>query len=43
MLSGLAASDREAAWAEVADALRGFEIANGFEGPCEPIAAVGSK
>ena len=35
MLAGLAEADREAAWAEIGEALAQFEGTNGFEGPCE--------
>jgi SAM-dependent methyltransferase len=44
MLSSLAPSEREAAWSEVGDALRGFEHGtDGFVGPCELVIAVGTK
>jgi SAM-dependent methyltransferase len=35
MLAGLAEPDREAAWAEIGQALAQFEGPKGFEGPCE--------
>jgi hypothetical protein len=37
MLSGLDEDGREAAWAEIGEALRGFE------GPCELVVAVGVR
>lgn len=35
MLAGVAEAEREDVWAEVHDALRQFETAEGFVGPCE--------
>jgi hypothetical protein len=35
MLSGLAEPDRQAAWAEIGQALAQFEGPDGFVGPCE--------
>ncbi|MEU7908565.1 class I SAM-dependent methyltransferase [Actinoplanes sp. NPDC049118] len=35
MLVGLAPAEREAAWAEIEEALRQFEGPDGFTGPCE--------
>lgn len=43
MLSGLSDADREAAWAEIAEALREFESADGFTGPCEMLVVSGRK
>jgi SAM-dependent methyltransferase len=43
MLSGLDDVGKEAAWQEVASALRKFEGADGFEGPCELVIAIGTK
>ncbi|MBV9484731.1 MAG: methyltransferase domain-containing protein [Frankiaceae bacterium] len=42
MLSGLAPEEREAAWAEVAEALTQFETAAGFVGPCELLVVSGA-
>jgi hypothetical protein len=43
MLSGLSAAEREDAWAEIADALREFEGADGFVGPCEMLVVSGTR
>ena len=43
MLSGLDEAGREAAWAEIEEALRAFEGPEGFVGPCEMIVAVATK
>jgi SAM-dependent methyltransferase len=43
MLSGLDASARDAAWAEVESALRSFEGPGGFVGPCTLIVASGRR
>jgi SAM-dependent methyltransferase len=43
MLAGLDDAGREAAWEEIAQELRSFEGAGGFEGPCELIIGVGTK
>lgn len=43
MLSGLDEAGREAAWDEVAAALRAFEGPAGFEAPCEMLVAVATK
>lgn len=43
MLGGLDDDGRQAAWDEIAQALKGFEGPNGFEGPCEMVVAVGTK
>jgi SAM-dependent methyltransferase len=42
MLSGLPREERDAAWAEVEDALGQFEGADGFVGPCELLVAAGT-
>jgi SAM-dependent methyltransferase len=43
MLSGLDDAAKEAAWSEVAAALRKFEGPDGFAGPCEMVIAIGTK
>jgi ubiquinone/menaquinone biosynthesis C-methylase UbiE len=43
MLAGLDESGRDAAWNEIATALRAFEGPDGFAGPCELVIAVGTK
>lgn len=43
MLSGLSEAEREAAWEEIQQELSAFEGAEGFEGPCELIVAIGAK
>ena len=43
MLAGLDESGREAAWNEIALALRAFEGPDGFAGPCELVIAIGTK
>jgi SAM-dependent methyltransferase len=43
MLAGLADADRQAAWEEIEQALRGFEAPHGFEGPCELVIGAGTK
>ncbi len=43
MLSSLDEAERESAWTEIEQALSTFESANGFEGPCEMIIAIGVK
>ena len=42
MLSGLPQEERDAAWAEVEDALGQFDGADGFVGPCEVLVAAGT-
>lgn len=39
MLSGLDVPEREAAWAEIAEALSAYESPDGFAGPCELVVA----
>jgi hypothetical protein len=43
MLAELSAPEREAAWAEVEEALGEFETADGFRGPCELLVAGGTS
>ncbi len=43
MLAGLGDAGREAAWAEVGDALRQFEDPAGFRGPCRLLAGGGTR
>lgn len=43
MLGGLDEAGKREAWDEIAQALKGFEGPNGFEGPCEMVVAVGTK
>jgi SAM-dependent methyltransferase len=43
MLAGLTETERQAAWEEIAQTLRGFEGSHGFEGPCEMVIGVGTK
>ena len=43
MLAGVEEAGREAVWAEIAQELRAFETASGFEGPCELVIGVGVK
>lgn len=43
MLSGLDEAGREAAWAEIEQALGQFETGSGFEGPCELVLVSGEK
>ena len=43
MLSGLGESEKEAAWEEIERELQKFEVAEGFETPCELIIGVGYK
>ena len=43
MLAGLDQAEREAAWDEIADALRTFEGSDGFHGPCELLIAAGTN
>ena len=43
MLSTLDEVGREAAWREIDQELRAFEIAGSFEGPCEMVVGVGTK
>jgi len=43
MLSGLPEAEREAAWAEVGEALAGFEGPDGFVGPCEMLVVAGTR
>lgn len=43
MLSSLNATDQQAAWEEIEEALREHEGRSGFVGPCELVIAVGTK
>jgi SAM-dependent methyltransferase len=43
MLAGLAAPEREQAWAEIERELGRFQTDTGFEGPCEMLVASGTK
>jgi len=43
MLSGLPEAEREAAWAEVGEALTAFEGPGGFAGPCRLLVAAGTR
>lgn len=43
MLGGVPEAERPAVWAEIEDALRRFETADGFVGPCELHVASGVK
>ncbi|MDP9435459.1 MAG: class I SAM-dependent methyltransferase [Actinomycetota bacterium] len=43
MLAGVPDDEREDVWAEVEDALRQYETADGFVGPCELLVAGGSR
>jgi len=43
MLAGLPADEREAAWAEVGDALAEYDGPDGFTGPCEMLVVSGTR
>jgi SAM-dependent methyltransferase len=43
MLAGLSEPEREAAWAEVEEALGEYEDETGFRGPCELLVAAGTS
>jgi len=43
MLSGLPEPDRDAAWAEIAEALAEFDGPDGFVGPCEMLVVSGTR
>lgn len=43
MLSGLPEPERDAAWAEISDALARFEGPDGFVGPCEMLVVSGRR
>ena len=43
MLAGMSEAERGSVWEEIASALRQFETADGFIGPCEMLVAVGTK
>jgi hypothetical protein len=43
MLAALPGADREAAWAEVGEALRQFDGADGWTGPCRLLVGAGTR
>jgi len=43
MMAGVSEAERVSVWEEIASALRQFETADGFVGPCEMLIAVGTK
>ena len=43
MLAGLPEPDREAAWAEIGQALAEFDGPDGFVGPCEMLVVSGTR
>jgi SAM-dependent methyltransferase len=43
MIAGLTEAEREEVWNEIAQELRAFESANGFEGPCTLLVAGARK
>ncbi|HEX3271752.1 MAG TPA: class I SAM-dependent methyltransferase [Ktedonobacterales bacterium] len=43
MLAGVDEAERASVWEEIATALRQFETADGFVGPCQMLVAVGTK
>jgi hypothetical protein len=43
MLAGLDEAAREETWGEIEVALREFESAGGFAGPCELLVGAGTK
>jgi len=43
MMAGLTEAEREEVWNEIAQELRAFEAANGFEGPCTLLVAGARK
>ena len=43
MLAGLPEAEREAAWAEIGQALAEFEGPDGFVGPCEMLVVSGTR
>jgi hypothetical protein len=43
MLAGVPESERPAVWSEIEAALREFETADGFVGPCELLVVSGTK
>lgn len=43
MMSGLTDAEKTSVWTEIEEALKQFETAEGFVGPCEMIVAVGEK
>ena len=43
MLASLPEAERDGVWADIEDALRRFDTADGFVGPCELLVAAGTK
>ena len=43
MLAGLAATEQEDAWREIAEALEEFDEPDGFSGPCELLVGSGTN
>jgi SAM-dependent methyltransferase len=43
MLAGVPEGERPVVWAEIEDALRSFETAQGFSGPCELLVGSGTR
>ena len=43
MLASLPPAERDGVWADIEAALRRFDTADGFVGPCELLVAVGTK
>ena len=43
MLAGVAEADRASVWDDIESALRVFETADGFVGPCELLVASGTR
>jgi hypothetical protein len=43
MLAGVPEGEREGVWQEIEDALRRFESADGFVGPCELLVVTATK
>ena len=43
MLASLPEAERDGVWVDIEDALRRFETADGFVGPCEMVVAAGTK
>jgi hypothetical protein len=42
MMIGLSEEERARTWDAIEEALRGFETADGFEGPCEMLVGAGT-
>ena len=43
MMSGLSERERSETWEEIEAALRKYETADGFVGPCEMLVGAGTK